>query len=317
MNTSTRATPAAAAEPAADPVRDPARGAPYRRAIVIANPVSGRGHGARAAGEVAEGLRRRGVGTEVFLTAARGDAFTRLRSLDEEADLIVAVGGDGTLREVLEGLVDPEVPVGILPSGTANVVASQLGLPRDVHHHLEILFRKKVAPIDAARVNGKLSVLVTGVGFDALAVREVERRRRGPITKWSYLGAILRAMRGYRPPRLRVHVDDRLLADEYGLVLVGNTTNYAGLLHMAAETRLDDGRFEVYLFPTGRIIELLAAGLRGVVSRLPGGAVTMRQAARVRVESQEPVPYQVDGDLGGVTPVEVEIGPNQYHLVVP
>ena len=81
--------------------------------------------------------------------------------------------------------------------------------------------------------------------------------------------------------------------------------------------RIDDGQFEVYLFPTAKLPELCAAFFRGVFRRLPGGAVTMRQARAVRVESDEPVPYQVDGDPGGVTPVELEVAPNQYRLIVP
>jgi len=290
---------------------------PYRRALVVSNPISGRGQGVKAAHEVVAGLQQRGVPAELFLTEAQGDAFTRLRSLEEGIDLIVAVGGDGTLREVLEGLVDTEIPVGILPFGTANVVASQLGLPRDVHHHVEILLRKKVTRIDAARVNGHLSVLVTGIGFDAMAVKDVADRREGPISKLSYVTAVLRTMYGYRPPRLRVEVDGKQLPREYGLVLIANTLHYAGILHMAPETRVDDGKFEVYLFPTAKLSELCGAFFRGVCRRLPGGAVTMRQARAVRVESDEPVPYQVDGDAGGVTPVELEVGPNQYRLIVP
>lgn len=299
------------------PMDSPPELIPPRRALIVCNPVSGRGQGARAAQEVVAGLQQRGVAAELFETAARGDAFTRLRSLEEGIDLIVSVGGDGTLREVLEGLVDTEIPVGILPFGTANVVAAQLGLPRDVHHHVEILLRKRTTRIDAARVNGHLSVLVTGVGFDGLAVKDVEEHRRGPITKLSYVSAVLRTLGAYRPPRLRVELDDRRLPGEYGLVMIGNTQHYGGILHLAEETRIDDGRFEVYLFPEGTRLELFRALVRGVFRRLPGGAVTMHQARRVRVESDEPVPYQVDGDLGGTTPVELEVAPNQYRLVIP
>ncbi|MCZ6598180.1 MAG: diacylglycerol kinase family lipid kinase [Planctomycetota bacterium] len=292
-------------------------GTPYRRALVIANPISGRGQGAKAAQELEEGLNRLGVPTELFRTGKRGDAFTRLRTMEPGIDLVVAAGGDGTVREVFEGLVDPEVPVGILPFGTANVLATELGLPRDVHHALEIIAAHRVSPIDVATVNGRMSFLVTGIGIDGMAVRQVEEKRTGPITKWSYVEAVLRTLRGYEPPRITVELDSERLEGEYGLVLVSNTIGYGGLLNLSEDTRRDDGLFEVYLFPTGRIGELLGAFVRGLVSSLPGGAVEMRRARTVRIDSEKPVPYQVDGDFGGETPVEIEVGRTQYRILVP
>ena len=290
---------------------------PYRNALIIANPVAGRGQGTKAANELKQGLRSIGVAADVFFTGKSGDAFAHLRSLEGEIDLVVSVGGDGTLREVIDGLVDPSTPVGVLPLGTANVLAKELGLPRDVHHSLDILKRKRVISIDVAIVNGRLSVLMTGIGIDAMAVREVERRRTGPITKWSYVSATLRALSGYRAPRLRVKLDGVALPEEVGFVLVSNTVHYGGVLRLAADARMDDGLLEVYLFPTGRLLELAAAFLRGLVGNLPGGKVQVRRAKTLEIDSTEPVPFQVDGDLGGDTPVEIRVAPNQYRLVVP
>lgn len=289
----------------------------YDHAVIVANPVSGRGQGAQAASELSEGMNRLGIPTQVHLTTGRGDAFSYLRGLGPEPEFVFAIGGDGTVREVLGGLVEPETPVAILPMGTGNVLASELGLPRDVHHALEIFERHRTTPIDVAEVNGAMSFLVTSVGIDAMTVHEVERRRKGAITKWNYLGAVLHALSGYRPPRLWVTVDDKRLEGEFGLVLISNTIGYGGVLHLAEEARIDDGLFEVYLFPTGKIVELAAAFVRGVVSHLPGGAVTMVRGRRMRIESEQPVPYQVDGGRGGMTPVEVEVSTRQYKIVVP
>jgi len=304
--------------PSSRPVSDDAALASrFQRALIVANPIAGRGQGAKAAEELEQGLRARGVAAELYFTQKGGDAFSHLRSLDDAVELVVAVGGDGTVREVLDGLVDPATAVGVLPFGTANVLAKELGLPRDVHHCLDILARGRVAAVDVAKVNGRLSVLMTGVGFDAMAVREVEQRRKGPITKWSYVTGTLRALARYEPPRLRVTVDGEALRSEAGFVLISNTINYGGVLHLAPEARMDDRLLEVYLFPTGRIAELARAFARGAFRSLPGGAVEVRQAREIRVDSEVPVPFQVDGDLGGQTPVDVTIAPNQYHLVVP
>jgi diacylglycerol kinase (ATP) len=291
--------------------------APFQRALVVANPIAGHGRAEAVGRDVAEGLRRRGVAAELYLTRARGDAQARVAALQPGVDLVVAVGGDGTLREVLEGLPDREVPIGVVPFGTANVMSRDLGLPRDVDRALDVIAAKKITRVDAARVNGHLSFLVTGVGLDGLIVRDVERRRRGPITRWSYAAALARTLPRYRPPRLAVALDGVETEGEYGLVLISNIVHYAGLLRLSPDRRLDDGRFEVYLFRDARPRALASAAVRGVVARLPGGACEVRRARRVRITSDAPVPYQVDGDYGGETPVDFTVCDRQYPLLTP
>jgi diacylglycerol kinase (ATP) len=296
------------------------RDAPYRRAIVVANPVAGRGKGRAAALELEEGLKRMGASTGVYLTEGRGDAWHFLRSMEEDVDLVVAVGGDGTIGEILHGLVDPEVPVGILPLGTGNILAAELGLPRDVHRALEIFERKKTARIDVATVNGNLrSFLVVGVGFDGYAVREVAARRTGPISKLSYLPAALRALGDYREPSLEVEIDgEPVEGGPFGLVLASNINHYGGFMRLSPEGRPDDGRFEVYLFRGGSPFRLAGHAARGVFGRLLGKSCLVRPARRLRVTSEEPVPVQVDGDAAGETPVHLEVEHDvQYRILVP
>ena len=294
--------------------------APFRRALVVANPVAGRGSGQKAGREVTEGLNRLGVSTELHLTSERGDGRARVRCLDQDVDLVVSVGGDGTLREVFDGLCNLDTAVATVPLGTANVLGLDLGLPRDVDSVLEVIAGRKTVAIDLARVNGHVSFLVTGVGLDAAIVRELELRRDGPITKWDYTGAILHALRGYEPPRMSVEVDGELVGKDIELVLVSNIINYGGFLKLSADRQLDDGLYEVYLFRDASPRKLLSVAVRGFLSHLPkkgGGSLEVRRARTVRVSSEEPVPYQVDGDFRGVTPVEVVVGERQVRLLVP
>ena len=290
--------------------------APPRRVLLVANPISGRGRACAAAGELARELVRRGVIAECLETCARGDA-ARLLGQAGAADLVVAVGGDGTLHEVLAGLADRTTPVGILPRGTANVLAVELGIPKDVRRNADVLVGGRTLEIDVARVNGRLSFLMTGVGFDAMTVREVERARRGPITKWAYLSAAARVLKGYKPPRLAVEIDGALLPREVGHVIVGNCPRYAAILRFDRAARMDDGLLDVYLFPTGRLSELARSFVRGSLWRFVESRVEVRRGRRVRIASAEEVPYQVDGELGGVIPVEIELAPERYRLMVP
>ena len=286
------------------------------RVRVIANPIAGRGRGERVARALERELARRGARVELTLTRGPGEA-SGLAAGAGEMDLVAVVGGDGTLSEVLRGLPRASLPVGLLPCGTGNVLASGLRLPTDPGRAAEAFLAGGIQELDVARVGTRLSHLVVGIGFDARAVREVEARRRGPITKVVYVGALLRAFRHHRPVPLRVWLDGAAQPETAGMVWVANTPKYAGVLRVARDTRLDDGQWEVYLFPSGRLGELLRAAVRGLFAALPGGPIRMRRARAVRIEADEPVPYQVDGDSGGFTPVVVELLPERYRLLVP
>jgi diacylglycerol kinase (ATP) len=291
--------------------------APFRSALIVANPTAGRGRAAKAARELARGLDALGVAAEVHLTRGRGDGRERVRALTPGTDLVIAIGGDGTLREVFDGLADPATPVALLPMGTANVLSIQLRLPRDVDGLLEVVRGRRLQRIDVAEVEGGLSFLVTGIGFDGRVVRELEARRKGAISKLSYLPAALRAVRGYRPPELTVEVDGERLPGTFGLVLVSNIIHYGGLLKLR-NAALDDGHFEVFLFRKASLPALALVALRGILSSIQDGrGCTVLPARHVRVASPEPVPYQVDGDYRGTTPIEVRLTGRRHVLLVP
>ena len=289
---------------------------PFAHALLVVNPIAGRGSAGERAERLARGLEALGIGTEIFRTQARGDAAERVAKLAPEVDLVVTVGGDGTLGEVLSRL-SVEIPVAVLPMGTANVLASDLRLPRRVPDLLRTIAAGRTVDIDTARVNGRLSFLVVGVGFDGEIVRDVERRRRGPITKAFYVTSVLRCLWHNRPPELRVWVDGESVPGLWGWVLVSNLVGYGGILKLSPERVLDDGLYEVYLFPRGTRRALLKYGLLGLLGRLPGRSCKMVRARRVRVESDRPVPYEVDGDFGGETPIEFEVAPERHRLIVP
>lgn len=296
----------------------PASNPRHKRALVIANPVAGRGRGEKSARELAAALERGGSDCELYFTTARGDGERRAAQLDPSVDLVVSVGGDGTFSEVLTGLPRRDVDVAVLPMGTANVLALDLKLPRDIAGYVELIRRRKVQMLDTGIVNDMtLSFLVCGIGFDAAVVAELEKRRKGPITKVAWFTAGIRALLAWRDPRLTVEVDGERLPPECGLVLVSNIVHYAGYDVLQRDRKLDDGLFEVYLFQGGSRTSLVRHGFRGLFGRFPSGRVSMHRARRVVVRSPEPVPFQVDGDLCGVTPFEFVVGSQPFRLLVP
>lgn len=289
----------------------------FKHAVVIANPVAGRGRGEPSALAIAAGLKGRGVSVDVHLTRARGEGAELAARRRPGTDLLVSVGGDGTLREVLEGVAGDAVPVAVFPLGTANVLALDLRLPRDVEGTLRMIAGGKTTLLDVATVNGRLSFLVTGVGIDAAMVHAVESKRRGPISKMTYVSAGLRAMRRYRAPKLSVEIDGVVVERPTGALLISNIIHYGGVFRLSSDRRLDDGLFEVYLCSDGRRFAMARLALRALIRGLPGGTSRMVRARRVRVTADGPVPYQVDGDFGGEIPLDFEVSPVQRRILVP
>lgn len=289
-------------------------------ALVLANPIAGRGQGPALGARVVAGLARRGVHAELCVTASAHDDRLVMRRRAATTDVVIAVGGDGTIRDVLEGLPGASVPIGIVPAGTANVLARDLGIPRDVDAALDVIIGRRTVELDVARANDRLCFLAASVGFDALVVEELARRRRGAISPLAYLEATARVLRHYRPPRLVVELDGEVLPEPCGLVIIGNARTYAMLFGLCPDRRLDDGCFEVFLFPEAGLGQLALAAVRSL--RRLGGSLQdrgcpVRRARRVTVASSTPVPCQIDGDPAGCTPFALTVQPGRYRVIVP
>lgn len=290
---------------------------PFGKALVIGNPIAGRGRGKDAARETCEGLRSLGIATDLFMTAQRRDALRRVRTMDADTELVVSVGGDGTLSEVLGGLVNRDIPVAQLPLGTANVLAQELGLPRDVDGLLDVVRQRRTSTLDTALVDGRLTFLCVGSGIDGSAVAEVEARRKGPISYFSYVTAIARVLRNYRPPRLKLEIDGEPVAGEFGFVLVSNVREYGGFFHLSSKCRRDDSRVEVYAARSGSVPHLVRLAATATLQELPGRIADFWQARQVVVHAPDDQPYQVDGDLGGRGSFTYEVSDARYEILIP
>ena len=291
---------------------------------MIANPVAGRGRGESSARALAEHLRAAGCRVEVFTTTRRGDARERAAAIDSDVASVVSVGGDGTLSEVLSGLRshdrplrDHAIPVAQLALGTANVLAMDLGLPRDPAQLAQVVIAGRVQRVDVARVGDRLCFLGASAGYDARVVHGLERLRRGPITKWTWARAAITEFREYVAPELSVEVDGTRAPGTFGMLLIANVVNYAGWPSLADDRVLDDGRFEAYLFPARSRRDLTRHALRGLFARFPGGDVARIQGRHFRVECAEPVALQVDGDAAGHAPFELTVEATPCRMLVP
>jgi diacylglycerol kinase (ATP) len=287
-----------------------------RNSLLVYNPAAGQWWRRPPPERLRDALARHGYRAELLVTRGQDHATELVREhLRPETEVVWVCGGDGTLGQAATPLVDSEVPLGILPSGTVNVIARECGIPADPEKAVEVLVRTPARrALRTWRMDGRAVLLGIGVGFDARAMGRVSRRWK------DLLGLLAIGARGlvewarYEFPALQVTGEDGeghpfSLASTQ--VLVSNTRRFAGHHAVLPAADPEDGCLDVLLFQ-GRSHPRLAAFWVGV--ELPGtlhlrvpGVRTLRvRRLRVSAEGGRPVEAHVDGDVVSTTPVEVE-----------
>ncbi len=249
-------------------------------------------------------------------TTATGDA----RAFAEQAvaagfTTIVAAGGDGTVNEVVNGIAGSGVALGILPVGTMNVFAAELGLPNDLAAAWSVILAGYTRKIDLVRANTRYFVQLAGVGLDAQVVQETSwnfKKNFGPL---SYvISAAQIAAR--KPPRLIVEADDR--EREGSFVLIGNGRFYGGPVAVFKDARIDDGLLDVLIFKNLGYLDIARYLGTIFMGKHTGLAdVEYFQTKRAAVRSDEDVPVEVDGEVIAQLPITFRISSRKLRVLVP
>lgn len=285
-----------------------------RKTFVILNPTA-RGERARR-----WAARLRALCGETLLCATEnaGDAeHLARRAVADGFEQIVAAGGDGTIHEVVNGIAGSEAALGLMPMGTMNVFANELGLPaNDLGRCWEIIRAEHVRLVDLPTANGKHFVQLAGVGLDAQVVKETSlsfKRNFGPL---SYLISAAQ-IAARRPPRLLIDSEEAQ-TEEGSFVLVGNGRLYGGPFPFFKHAAIDDGLLDVLVFKQLGYLELLKY-LQNVIftSDITTREVEYFQTRRLRVSSLEEVPVELDGELVGGCPVEFRMEPRRLKVLAP
>lgn len=274
------------------------------KVLVIYNPAAGGGR-ERLLQQFLEALDQHGLHPEVYRTRAPGDATGYLRGRDDQGDMVIAVGGDGTTNEVINGL-KPGVQLGIFATGTANVLGQELALPKDPRKAAKVIAEGRALPIWPGRLNGKRFVMMAGIGYDAWVVESVNLALKEKIGKGAYVAAMLANIGRYGSCRYRVRIDGSE-HDCYSLI-VTNGRCYGGNFVLSQRADISQPRFQVLLFQRpGRwaLIRTLLHLPLGRIERADG--VLSLPAKQVEVLLQPNEPVQADGDLVGYLPASLKV----------
>jgi len=269
-------------------------------------------------------LRRDGVDVSPVCTNGRGSAREIAREcIDEGADLILVAGGDGTVNEVVNGMVHSNVPLGVLPCGTANVLANEVGLgrPDQVAANLSGLVPARISLgllVSETDRQQRHFLLMTGAGFDALIVHKLDEKMKTVVGKLAYWVAGFSQI-GARLPEFNVDVDDRRYCCSFALA--SRVCNYGGDLEIARNVSLLDHNFELVLFEGSSTLPYVRYFLGVVTNRLRHvKGVTILHPRSVRFSApdiEDTVYVQADGELVASLPVTVSIVPRALTLLVP
>lgn len=237
---------------------------------------------------------------EIHITDHPGHATELARSAAKHCHTVVAVGGDGTVNEVVNGLVGTPAQLGILPAGSGNDLAWQLGLTRQLKRNLRTLIAGRIRNMDVGQINGeRYFINGFGAGFDGEVARRVRAYLRYSHGYAAYLLAVLRTLATYRFRHVRLTIDDHVVRDQTMLfVSCCNGTTYGGGFRVAPSAKLDDGLLTVCAVDkVGRWYALrnLPRFTRGTHLILP--EVHTYTGRHMVIESDVPQPAQADGEL--------------------
>jgi diacylglycerol kinase (ATP) len=291
--------------------------------LIFANPIAGRGKGRVIAGRLERALIAAEFSVQTFFQRPTDVSLADLKGPITAA---IAIGGDGTLRSVVNLFYSDRKtgpPILPVPMGTANLMGQHLGISWPdkglTNAIIATIRRQKIVRLDAGRANGKLFLLMAGVGIDAQIVHLLDRVRRGPIDITSYLLPAAMTFASYTFPPITVSVDNNtLLKNTPAIAMIGNVREYGIGIPILPDAVPDYGLLDVCIMPCRDRRELIE-----IMVHIAAGEHMLRESAiytrgkSARVDSTEAVAIQVDGDSAGFTPLSVDVLPAHVPFLIP
>jgi len=293
------------------------------RVFVVLNPMAGN----CTADDVRQALDRHmgdQVHADIFETTGLEDedvvAVVRAE-LSQAPAMVVAAGGDGTISEVAEALIGTDIPLGIIPVGTANIFARELGIPLDLDGACALLDSPDTTTsVDAMKVGEKYFVLQIGIGIDSLMIRDTDRRAKRRFGRAAYLWTAFSRLIGYQPVRFTIVADGRHSRPRASQVLIAN----GGVLgappfSWGPHIRPDDGKIDVCIVSARTALDYLGLIWHTLLAqqRRDRNVRYLTATHSIAISADHPLPIQADGEIIGETPLQILVVPDALKVIVP
>ncbi len=288
-----------------------------KKILFIINKHSGVGYQATVEGQILSACKKNGAECTIEYTQRRGHAISLANNASKTGfDYVVAVGGDGTINEVSQGLLHTPTPMGILPRGSGNGLARHLGIPVALSDAINSLFTNKVVRIDTLTVNDKLSLNVSGIGFDGhIANLFADRKIRG---LFGYVRLILKELFNFQEFEAEITGNGITSTQKAFIIGIANSSQYGNNIKIAPLASVCDGLLNVTILKKIPLYNLkfIYDFLRGSLKK--SDMCDMLDATAVKIKTGKPVPYHVDGEPCGLSnSYAIQLNPASLSILVP
>ena len=285
---------------------------------LVVNPAAG--NNASLSIDTIKSLLQKKASLSTLITEKQGDAFEFAKGLINK-DRIIVAGGDGTINEVINGLLSSEdsetreIPLSIIPMGTANVLAKELGIPEDIDGAVNRIFSGSAKKISLGRINGRYFSLMAGIGFDAETVLGVKKDFIKKISgKLAHVVSGLKVLMRYNPSLVKIITGEKEI--EGYTAIIGNAKCYGGFNYVTPLASLTDNKLDICVFKGKSKLDLLRF-VSGVLRQkhLDFQDVEYLNASAQEIKSDSKVHVQIDGEYFGTLPVKIVVVSGAVSLV--
>ncbi len=304
------------------------------KACLIVNPKSGLGTSEISLESSKNLLTKNGYEVSEFTTIEAGDAkiFAK-KAVKEKSDLVIAVGGDGTINEVVNGLANSDSTLGVIPTGTANVFAKEIGIPtfrtftsKSFLLATQVLLDSEVRKIDLGivklkRYPSRYFLMWCGVGLDA----SITSSKKSPkdiyfgkyINFLKWISSAISTTFKFSSVQSEIRFNDKLISEKVNQIIVSNGKLYAKYFKISEDSKLDDGLFDVVIMKGNVFPGIFLKGLNTIVKKEIYTDIKNIHVSKISISSSAPLPVHVDAETIGETPVDIEIAPKALKILMP
>ena len=273
--------------------------------LFIYNPKAGKGSIGSHLGEIVDMFVKSGYRVTVYPTQCPGDGEVTAREWVKDYDRIVCAGGDGTLDEIVTGVMSAQaaVPIGYLPTGSTNDFARSIGIPRSIKRATQKAVGDILFKCDLGRFNSRYFVYVAAFGLFTDVTYETDQGMKNIFGYSAYLAEAVKRLPSIRSIPLRITYDGNVITGNFLVGLITNSDSVGGMKRLTGpDVKLNDGLFEVMLVRSpDNLFELNRIGPAILDRRVRSDNVLCFKCSHISFESDEPIPWNLDGEFGGLT----------------
>ncbi|HZK57737.1 MAG TPA: diacylglycerol kinase family protein [Clostridia bacterium] len=286
--------------------------------LFIVNPTAGKGRAKKTIPIIKKIMEDNKCNYQIKVTEKAGDGqlFAEKAKIGDYS-VIVSVGGDGTLHEIVNGMAGGAQKLGIVPAGTGNDFARSIDMPFNTEDAIENLIWGKATSIDLGRLNGEYFINFCSVGLDALIAEEANRIKKYFSSTYSYIIGVVKALGKFKSIKAELVIDNKKYDEEIMLVAVCNGAYYGGGMNIAPQAKVFDGQFDICVvrkMSKLKLLFLFPTIFKG--EHIKYDEVKIYRGKNVQVFSREDMHVNADGDIVYSRPVSFEILHNEIEVIV-